>query len=119
MNLHVKRALAALPEAQRKTIRLAYHHQMSQREIARHTGTPLGTIKTRLELGLRKMASSLSGFGDLLSTNPLPSARQVTRDARRAEPKTPYDVMHTLHTATPALIPLSSAATKRNKTAAK
>ena len=101
MNVHVKRALAALPEAQQKTIRLAYHHQMSQREIARHTGTPLGTIKTRLELGLRKMASSLSSFGDLLPTNPLPSARQVARGAQRAEPKAPYDSMHILHPARP------------------
>ena len=39
---------------------------MTQREIAAHTGIPLGTIKTRLELGLKKMAASLFGFEDLL-----------------------------------------------------
>ena len=66
MNEHVQRALATLPEAQRNTIQLAYHGKMSQREIAAHTGIPLGTIKTRLELGLKKMAASLRGFEDLL-----------------------------------------------------
>jgi DNA-directed RNA polymerase specialized sigma24 family protein len=37
---------------------------MSQREIAIHTGTPLGTIKTRLELGLRKLYDSVRGLRD-------------------------------------------------------
>jgi RNA polymerase sigma-70 factor, ECF subfamily len=66
MNAHLQRAMAKLPEPQRKAINLAYHKQMSQREIAAHTRTPVGTIKTRLELGLRKMAVSLSGMEDLL-----------------------------------------------------
>ena len=69
MNEHLQRALATLPEPQRYAIMLAYHRQMSQREIAAHTGIPLGTIKTRLELGLRKMAISLRGFEDLLWTD--------------------------------------------------
>ena len=69
MNEHLQRALATLPEPQRYAIMLAYHRQMSQREIAAHTGIPLGTIKTRLELGLRKMANSLRGFEDLLWTD--------------------------------------------------
>lgn len=57
---HVRRALQALPEPQRAAIRLAFNEQMTQREIAEHTGIPLGTIKTRLELGLKKMAGKLS-----------------------------------------------------------
>jgi RNA polymerase sigma-70 factor (ECF subfamily) len=68
MNVHLRRALAILPEAQRDAIQLAYHRQMSQREIAAHTGIPLGTVKTRLELGLKKMAEFLRGFEDLLFT---------------------------------------------------
>lgn len=64
--VHLQRALATLPEPQRRAIELAYHGQMTQREIAAHTGIPLGTIKTRLELGLKKMAASLFGFEDLL-----------------------------------------------------
>ena len=63
---HLQRALAALPEPQRNAIHLAYHGQMTQREIATYTGIPLGTIKTRLELGLRKMAVCMFGFHDLL-----------------------------------------------------
>jgi RNA polymerase sigma-70 factor (ECF subfamily) len=66
MNEYLQRALATLPEAQRNAIKLAYHRQMTQREIAVHTGIPLGTIKTRLELGLKKLAVSLCGFEDLL-----------------------------------------------------
>ena len=66
MNEHLQRALATLPEAQRNAIDLAYQKQMTQREIANHTGIPLGTIKTRLELGLKKMAVSLFRFEDLL-----------------------------------------------------
>ena len=66
MSEHLQRALATLPEAQRAAIKLAYHGEMSQREIAMHTGVPLGTIKTRLELGLRKLAVSLRGLEDLL-----------------------------------------------------
>src|SRR6266446_8059692 len=42
---HLQRALGTLPEVQRSAIHLAYHKQMSQREIAAHTGIPLGTIK--------------------------------------------------------------------------
>jgi len=69
MNEHLQRALAVLPEAQSDAIQLAYHRQMSQREIAAHTGIPLGTVKTRLELGLKKMAVLLCGFEDLLFTS--------------------------------------------------
>lgn len=66
---HVQRALATLPEAQRKAIQLAYHEQMSHREIAVHIGIPLGTIKTRLELGMKKLAAALRGSEDLLSSD--------------------------------------------------
>jgi RNA polymerase sigma-70 factor (ECF subfamily) len=79
MTAHLQRAMVTLPEVQRMAINLAYHHQMSQREIATHTGIPLGTIKTRLELGRRKMAASLSGFEDLLwAGNPRKSTQNGT-----------------------------------------
>jgi RNA polymerase sigma-70 factor (ECF subfamily) len=64
---YVRRALAVLPDAQRDAIHFAYHRQMSQREIARQTGIPLGTVKTRLELGLKKMAVLLRGCDELLA----------------------------------------------------
>jgi len=55
----IRRIIAKLPEAQREAIYLAYYQGMSQREIAAHTHIPLGTIKTRLELGLRKVGAAL------------------------------------------------------------
>lgn len=49
------RQLKALPKVQREAVELAYFSGMSQREIAAITNTPLGTVKTRLQLGLRKL----------------------------------------------------------------
>jgi RNA polymerase sigma-70 factor (ECF subfamily) len=66
MRAYLGRALAVLPPAQREAIEAAYFKGMSQREIAAHTGIPLGTIKTRLELGLKKLAEGLQGMEDLL-----------------------------------------------------
>lgn len=56
--------LKNLPVAQREAIDLAFYHGMSQREIAAKTGIPLGTIKTRLELGLKKISEALRGMRD-------------------------------------------------------
>lgn len=66
MREHLQRVLATLPPAQKQAIEMAFYRGMSQREIAAHTGIPLGTIKTRLELGLKKVAEALKGFEDLL-----------------------------------------------------
>ena len=49
--------IMTLPEEQGRVIRLSYFEEMSQREIAMKTGIPLGTIKTRLDLALRKLAN--------------------------------------------------------------
>ncbi len=54
--------LSHLPPAQQQAIDLAFYKGMSQREIAAHTGIPLGTIKTRIELGLKKLGEALKGF---------------------------------------------------------
>ncbi len=48
-----------LPEAQRTALELAFFRSMSQREIAAKTSTPLGTVKTRIELGLRKLTQTV------------------------------------------------------------
>ena len=52
----------ALPPFQKEAIEMAFFKGMSQREIAVATRTPLGTIKTRLELGLRKLYESVRGL---------------------------------------------------------
>jgi RNA polymerase sigma-70 factor (ECF subfamily) len=47
--------LLELPPEQRQTIELAYYHGMSQRQIATFLDIPLGTIKTRIRLGMEKL----------------------------------------------------------------
>jgi RNA polymerase sigma-70 factor, ECF subfamily len=53
------RRLKVLPEYQREALELAFFAGMSHREIAAVTRAPLGTVKTRLELGLQKLTQSL------------------------------------------------------------
>ena len=48
----VRGAMAALSDVQREAIELAYFGGMTQQEIADRTATPLGTIKSRMRLGL-------------------------------------------------------------------
>ena len=61
----VSRMLAKLPEPQQQAIQFAFYRGMTQRQIAAHTGIPLGTIKTRIELAMRKLRSSVLAFGEL------------------------------------------------------
>jgi RNA polymerase sigma-70 factor (ECF subfamily) len=57
----LEQALNGLPERQKETVSLVYFHGLTQKEIAARTSTPLGTVKTRLELGLRKMRERIRG----------------------------------------------------------
>ncbi len=50
-------ALATLPPEQRQVLELAYYGGWSHREIAEQTGMALGTVKTRIRLGLEKLRS--------------------------------------------------------------
>ena len=59
----VARAVAQLPEDQRRVVELAYANQMTQSEIAAELGIPLGTVKTRLYAGLRKLRSIFAERG--------------------------------------------------------
>jgi RNA polymerase sigma-70 factor, ECF subfamily len=60
----IRKLIAKLPEAQQEAIHLAFYRGLTQREIAKFTGKPLGTIKTRLELGLRKLRNALLALGE-------------------------------------------------------
>lgn len=55
----VRAALAVLPPEQRLAIQLAYFGGMTQQEIANTLGQPLGTVKTRMRLGMQKMRNAL------------------------------------------------------------
>jgi RNA polymerase sigma-70 factor (ECF subfamily) len=56
-------ALANLPSAQREAIELAYFGGLSHQEIADQLDRPLGTIKTRVRLGLQKLGTLLAPTG--------------------------------------------------------
>ena len=55
----LEREMSRLPDFQREALKLSFFNGLSHREIAAHTQTPLGTVKTRLELGLRKLSTSV------------------------------------------------------------
>jgi len=55
----VQLALARLSEVQREAIELAYFGGLTQQEIADRTAAPLGTVKSRMRLGLLAMRRSL------------------------------------------------------------
>lgn len=55
----LKAALRALPRAQREALELAFYRNRTHVETARELGVPLGTVKTRLSLAVRKLHAAL------------------------------------------------------------
>lgn len=61
----VSAALARIPPEQGELIRLAFYDGLTHEQIARHLGLPLGTVKTRIRLGMMRLR-------DLCSEGPTP-----------------------------------------------
>lgn len=55
----VRRELIQLPSEQQEVVELAFYEGLSQSEIAARTETPLGTVKTRTLLAMRKLRAAL------------------------------------------------------------
>ena len=60
----VREVLKTLPDPQREALTLAYFGGYTQREISGLTATPLGTVKTRMLAGMKRMKDSLDGLSN-------------------------------------------------------
>jgi RNA polymerase sigma-70 factor, ECF subfamily len=59
----VTQALESIPDEQLRCMELAFFDGLSQREIAARTRTPLGTVKTRMRIGMEKLERILRAVG--------------------------------------------------------
>lgn len=55
-------AIAELPPDQHRALKLAYFEGLTHNEIAERTGSPLGTVKTRIRLGLMKLRERIAPY---------------------------------------------------------
>jgi RNA polymerase sigma-70 factor, ECF subfamily len=67
--VNVRKALSELPQDQKHAIELAFFDGLTHVEISEKLSVPLGTIKTRIRLGLLKIRDRLQ---DLMGETPVP-----------------------------------------------
>lgn len=60
-------ALRQIPSEQRHCLELAYFEGLTQQQIAAQTAVPLGTVKTRLRMGLAKVGRIFRGVGEAVT----------------------------------------------------
>ncbi len=58
----VRSALGGLPQEQRAVLQMMYFDGLSQSQIAEKNGLPLGTVKSRTLLGMRRLRTALEGI---------------------------------------------------------
>jgi RNA polymerase sigma-70 factor, ECF subfamily len=95
----IGRALDSLSPAQREALELAYYGGLTQQEIASRTGTPLGTVKSRVRLALlalRELLTSSTPGAELLASGPQAS------EARPAAPEPASRLLQAAPSASPS-----------------
>ena len=82
----VRAAMLTLSEVQRTTLELAYFGGHTQTEIAALTDTPLGTVKTRMLAGMKKLRESQESISDSAINAADGLAPATTRPSERRSP---------------------------------
>ena len=62
----IRQAMESLPPAQKSTLEMAYFEGLTHQELAERTGESLGTVKTRIRLGISKLREALRSYGTAL-----------------------------------------------------
>jgi RNA polymerase sigma factor (sigma-70 family) len=75
----VKTALTTLSQEQRQVIEIAYYLGLSHREIAAKLNQPLGTVKTRLRLGMKALRRHLDPLFTDATALPVEPRHQVSK----------------------------------------
>jgi len=57
----LRAAIASLPEAQQRALELAFFEGLTHAEIALRLNAPIGTIKSRIRLGLQRLRAEVDG----------------------------------------------------------